>query len=143
MTLHYSQDGGSNSVLVWATASKKKLGGIFKNGKWNNITQYASGGIPNQGQMFIAREAGPEMVGKLGNATAVMNNDQIVASVAKGVQGAVEAGMRNVANMSSSNNPQYMQADIIIDGRKVMESVLAEARTVSLATNGTNVFMSI
>lgn len=143
LTLHYSKDGGSNSVLVWATASKKKLGGIFKNGKWNNITQYASGGIPNQGQMFIAREAGPEMVGKLGNATAVMNNDQIVASVAKGVQGAVEAGMRNVANMSSSNNPQYMQADIIIDGRKVMESILAEARTVSLATNGTNVFMSI
>lgn len=143
LTLHYSKDGGSNSVLVWATASKKKLGGIFKNGKWNNITQYASGGIPNQGQMFIAREAGPEMVGKLGNATAVMNNDQIVASVAKGVQGAVEAGMRNVANMSSSNNPQYMQADIIIDGRKVMESVLAEARTVSLATNGTNVFMNI
>ena len=144
LTLHYKKDGYSNnSVLVWATASKKKLGGIFKNGKWNNITQYASGGIPNQGQMFIAREAGPEMVGKLGNATAVMNNDQIVASVAKGVQGAVEAGMRNVANMSSSNNPQYMQADIIIDGRKVMESILAEARTVSLATNGTNVFMSI
>ena len=133
----------SSSTQSYVKGKKKADGGLFKNGKWNNITQYASGGIPNQGQMFIAREAGPEMVGKLGNATAVMNNDQIVASVARGVQGAVEAGMRNVANMSSSNNPQYMQADIIIDGRKVMESVLAEARTVSLATNGTNVFMSI
>jgi len=133
----------SSSTQSYVKGKKKADGGLFKNGKWSSITKYAAGGIPNQGQMFIAREAGPEMVGKLGNATAVMNNDQIVASVAKGVQGAVEAGMRNVANMSSSNNPQYMQADIIIDGRKVMESVLAEARTVSLATNGTNVFMSI
>ena len=140
--LNVNQDkSSSNYGYTWI--SKAAKGGIFKNGKHLPITRYASGGIPNQGQMFIAREAGPEMVGKLGNATAVMNNDQIVASVAKGVQGAVEAGMRNVANMSSSNNPQYMQADIIIDGRKVMESILAEARTVSLATNGTNVFMSI
>jgi hypothetical protein len=142
LDLKYAPNPGDNSVRVWAVA-RKAMGGVFKNGKWSSITKYAAGGIPNQGQMFIAREAGPEMVGKLGNATAVMNNDQIVASVAKGVQGAVEAGMRNVANMSSSNNPQYMQADIIIDGRKVMESILAEARTVSLATNGTNVFMSI
>jgi hypothetical protein len=142
LEVHKDPNCGPNSVLEWGTKKKAK-GGVLKNGKWHNITQYAAGGIPNQGQMFIAREAGPEMVGKLGNATAVMNNDQIVASVAKGVQGAVEAGMRNVANMSSSNNPQYMQADIIIDGRKVMESILAEARTVSLATNGTNVFMSI
>ena len=133
----------SSSTQSYVKGKKKADGGLFKNGKWSRITKYAAGGIPNQGQMFIAREAGPEMVGKLGNATAVMNNDQIVASVAKGVQGAVEAGMRNVANMSSSNNPQYMQADIIIDGRKVMESILAEARTVSLATNGTNVFMNI
>lgn len=140
--LNVNQDkSSSNYGYTWI--SKAAQGGLFKNGKHLPITRYASGGIPNQGQMFIAREAGPEMVGKLGNATAVMNNDQIVASVAKGVQGAVEAGMRNVANMSSSNNPQYMQADIIIDGRKVMESVLAEARTVSLATNGTNVFMNI
>ena len=99
--------------------------------------------MPNQGQMFIAREAGAEMVGRLGSSTAVMNNDQIVASVARGVQGAVEAAMRNVANQGSNNTPQYLQADISIDGRKVMESVLAEARTVSLATNGTNVFMNI
>ena len=140
--LNVNQDkSSSNYGYTWI--SKAAKGGIFKNGKHLPITRYASGGIPNQGQMFIAREAGAELVGRLGNSTAVMNNDQIVASVARGVQGAVEAGMRNVANMSSSNNPQYMQADIIIDGRKVMESILAEARTVSLATNGTNVFMSI
>lgn len=50
---------------------------------------YASGGFPNSGQMFIARESGPEMVGQIGNRTAVVNNDQIVQAVASGVASAV------------------------------------------------------
>lgn len=49
----------------------------------------ASGGYPSTGQMFIAREAGPELVGTIGNRTAVVNNDQIVASVSAGVAQAV------------------------------------------------------
>lgn len=63
-------------------------GGVFKNGKWSPVTAYANGGAPNMGQMFIAREAGPELVGKIGGHTAVMNNDQIVSSVAAGVASA-------------------------------------------------------
>ena len=31
---------------------------------------YAAGGFPDVGEMFIAREAGPEMVGRIGNKTA-------------------------------------------------------------------------
>ena len=50
--------------------------------------QYASGGIPAKGEMFIAREQGPELVGKIGGQTAVMNNGQIVQSVASGVRDA-------------------------------------------------------
>ena len=45
----------------------------------------ATGGFPAMGQMFIAREAGPELVGSLNGRTAVVNNDQIVQSVAGGV----------------------------------------------------------
>lgn len=69
----------------------KANGGLFKNGSWKPITQYASGGLPSTGQMFIAREAGPELVGKIGNSTAVMNNNQIVSSVASGVAQAVSS----------------------------------------------------
>ena len=76
--------------------TKKKDGGIYKNGRWSSIQQYASGGTPNQGQMFVAREAGPELVGTLGGHTAVMNNDQIVASVSSGVAKAVSAAMGRV-----------------------------------------------
>jgi hypothetical protein len=49
------------------------------------IRGFASGGFPSTGQLFIAREAGPEMVGTIGGRTAVANNDQIVESVSRGV----------------------------------------------------------
>lgn len=80
------------------TAEVKAGGGIFSAGRWHNITQYASGGLPGFGQMFIAREAGPELVGTIGGHTAVMNNDQIVASVAAGVYQAVRAAFANLGN---------------------------------------------
>ena len=49
------------------------------------IPLLASGGFPDEGQLFIAREAGPEMVGSMGGRTAVANNDQIVEGIASGV----------------------------------------------------------
>jgi hypothetical protein len=55
---------------------------------------YAKGGFPAMGQMFIANEAGPELVGNIGRRTAVANNDQIVESVSEGVYAAVLAAMR-------------------------------------------------
>ena len=48
---------------------------------WKNIFGYATGGFPNEGQMFYANEKGPELVGNIGNSTAVVNNQQIVESV--------------------------------------------------------------
>lgn len=71
----------------------KATGGIFAGGKWQPITAYANGGGPNAGELFMAREAGPEMVGTIGGHTAVMNNDQIVASVSAGVYQAVVSAM--------------------------------------------------
>ena len=57
------------------------------------IKGYEAGGFPDYGQLFLAREAGPELVGTLGGHTAVMNNDQIVASVSDGVYRAVRSAM--------------------------------------------------
>lgn len=68
---------------------KAANGGVYKNGQWHDVTAFAAGGSPMSGQMFIAREAGPELVGTLGGNTAVLNNDQIVSSVASGVAQAV------------------------------------------------------
>ena len=59
---------------------------------------YASGGFPEEGQLFIAREAGAEMVGTIGGRTAVANNDQIVEGIRQGVYDAVMAANNNGNN---------------------------------------------
>lgn len=50
------------------------------------VRTYAQGGWPEVGELFISREAGPELVGTIGGNTAVANNDDIV----QGIQGGVE-----------------------------------------------------
>ena len=50
-----------------------------------HISFFEDGGFPNEGQLFIAREAGAEMVGAMGRRTAVASNDQIVEGISAGV----------------------------------------------------------
>ena len=57
---------------------------------FKGIFGFASGGFPDAGQLFVAREAGAEMVGSLGGHTAVANNDQIVEGIREGVEAAME-----------------------------------------------------
>lgn len=52
----------------------------------NSISGYANGGFPEHGQLFFANESGPELVGKIGNRTAVANGDQIVSGIQVGVE---------------------------------------------------------
>lgn len=91
---------GGKTVSVGTKATKKATGGIYTGGMWHNITKYALGteNAP-AGQLFIAREAGPELVGTIGGHTSVVNNDQIVASVSDGVARAV----RSVIGTNGSN----------------------------------------
>lgn len=58
-----------------------------------SVPGLATGGFPSMGQMFIAREAGPELVGTIGSKNAVVNNNQIVESVSAGVYKAVREAM--------------------------------------------------
>ena len=64
------------------------IGALVNLGK--KIFGFASGGFPDAGQLFIARESGAEMVGSLGGHTAVANNDQIVEGIREGVEAAME-----------------------------------------------------
>lgn len=66
-----------------------------------NVSWYADGGYPDVGELFVANEAGPEMIGKIGNKTTVANNDQITKSIA---QAAYEA--MNKALNENDNNGQ-------------------------------------
>ena len=93
VTTVVAKPGLTIDVTGRVTRTTQAGGGVYTNGGWKSIQKYASGGMPNGSQLFWARENGPELVGTLGGHTAVMNNDQIVASVASGVQSAI-AGIR-------------------------------------------------
>lgn len=55
-----------------------------------SIPRLADGGFVGAGQLFMAREAGPELVGQMGGRNAVANNDQIIAGIREGVSDANE-----------------------------------------------------
>ena len=82
-----------------------------------SIPYLANGGMVDAGQMFVAREAGPELVGTIGNKTAVANNDQIVDAVAQGVYSAVVSAMRaNGGNSTPAVN-------VYLDGKQITSVV--------------------
>ena len=112
---------GINSALSWLR--DLKIVGLqpFADLKSINIPQIpllAEGGIVTEGQMFIAREAGPELVGSIGRKTAVANNDQIVSGIEAGVYRAM------VAANSSGGGTQTIRIINEIDGDVVGEKVI-------------------
>ena len=106
-------------------STKKADGGVFSGGSWKPIKKYAVGGLPNMGQMFVAREAGPELVGTLGGHTAVMNNDQIVSSVSVGVAQAVKEVIQPLVKTSVGNNRPIQ---ISLDGKVIFDSTRQSAQ---------------
>jgi hypothetical protein len=87
------------------------------------IPLLATGGFVDRGQMFIAREAGPELVGTIGSRTAVANNDQIVESVSRGVYQAVVAAMSTQQQGSG-----VVEVKLYLDGKDITRSVEIEQR---------------
>lgn len=71
-----------------------------------DIPQLASGGTVRTGNLFIANERGPELVGSYGNQSAVMNNDQIVSAVSQGVAAAIQP---LTETMAASNTKQAVR----------------------------------
>ena len=116
---------GGKTVNVGTKATKKADGGVFSGGSWKPIKKYAVGGLPNMGQMFVAREAGPELVGTLGGHTAVMNNDQIVSSVSYGVAQAVKEVIQPLVKMGGGNNRPIQ---ISLDGKVIFDSTRQSAQ---------------
>lgn len=94
-----------------------------------SVRWYAGGGFPENGEMFIAREAGPELVGAIGNRTAVANNDQIVEGIAGGV---AEANAEQNALLREQNELLLAilnkTGNINLDGKKVTKAINSQNR---------------
>ena len=116
--------------INWGT--KEVLG--FKISYPKSFYTYAKGGFPDLGEMFIAREAGPELVGKIGSKTSVANNDQIVEGISEGVYAAVLAAMR----ASESNGDRAV--NVYLDGRQITSAVEQRQRERGSSIMGRQVY---
>lgn len=113
-----------NPTAASWTPGRKATGGLYTSGQWRPITAAASGGAFSTGQMFIAREAGPELVGSIGRSTAVMNNTQIVSSVAAGVYSAVVSAFSQYAAQNSKGESPNI--NVYVGGKQVTDVVVEE-----------------
>lgn len=99
------------------------------------IPTLAEGGLVEGGQLFEAREAGPELVGTFGSKSAVMNNDQIVEAVSKGVAQAVAQvlgnGNSNRELIEALNN---LTVKAFISGDEVFEEMRIKSRQYNRMT---------
>lgn len=96
-----------------------------------SVPMFASGGFPDLGQLFIANEAGPELVGTIGNRTAVANNAQIISGISAGVTNA----MVNVLATTSSPSGS-IDIPVSINGNLSLDDLPGEmASTLTKATS--------
>lgn len=120
------ENAGSNFKKGFSKNSQMKISGGAL-GALGQLKFYASGGFPDVGQLFIARENGiPEMVGKMGSKNAVANNSQIE----NGIYRAVLQAMRDSGNsrmvggdlhITIKNNDGTSVEKIIKDYNKLMQ----------------------
>ena len=84
-------------------AMTKALGGIFNNGRWSNIPQYANGTANvNHGTLFWAGENGSEIVGNVGGRTEVLNRSQLASAMYSSVTAAMAPAVQAFANAGSA-----------------------------------------
>lgn len=75
----------------------KARGGVLNHGVWSNIPQYARGTSKAHGSMFVAGEAGPEVVGHIGGRTEVLNRSQLASTMYSSVVSAMSRTLNSLA----------------------------------------------
>ncbi len=102
----------------------KADGGSFYGGSWHNIAQYASGGVPSHGTLFVAGENGAEAVTNIGGRTEVLNQSQMASVMYSSVFSAMQAAM--------GNGSQPIQ--VYLDGKAVFDSTREYAKDYTRRT---------
>lgn len=117
---------------ISTTWNSHKVGGLSFSTPSFSLNWYAKGGFPDAGEMFVARERGPEMVGRIGNKNAVANNNQIVDAIQAGVFKAV------VNALESFNGDKNQETEVHIhlegDSKKLFKVVRKEGQQYQKST---------
>lgn len=125
---------GVNDFLakVNQTSLGEKLGLDFQLGNisFGRIPQFAAGGYPDIGSLFIANEAGPELVGTIGGRTAVAPEH----SITEGIEEAAYQGMRRALSEESISGMLAQLIEAVKEG-KIIE---ADGREIAAVVNDRN-----
>jgi hypothetical protein len=116
----------AHDANTW-TLETQALGGIFESGKWSKIPQYAGGTMnaATHGSLFLAGEAGPEIVGHVGGRTEVLNKSQLAAAMYSAVHSAM-SGVSLEANVYTGGGNDGSDYD-------TMYSAMYDAFTAAMA----------
>lgn len=89
------------------------------------VDWYATGGFPNKGDLFVANEREPELVGSMGNRSAVANNSQIIEGIAQGSYQAFVRAMRDTQSDTGGDTYVYVGdtqlTDVVTKRRKTQD----------------------
>lgn len=102
---------------------------------WGKPRQFATGGLPQAGELFIANEAGAELVGNIGGRTAVASNDMIVEAI----HGAVYSAMRSAIG-SNSNNSSGDDIKVYLGIKDITQGVVREINAETKRTGKNPLF---
>jgi hypothetical protein len=118
--------GATTAIANFFGIGKKAMGGVFSNGVWSNIPQYAGGTLNAHGSLFLAGEAGPEIVGHVGGRTEVLNKSQLASAMYNSVRNAM-SGITLDANIYSGGNGEF--------DYDIMYRAMYDAFTAALSRN--------
>ena len=95
-TVTQSQMAGNKLVLM-----AKAMGGVITSGGrsldwWGSATKYAGGTSRAHGTMFVAGEAGPEIVGHVNGRTEILNQSQLAQTMRSAVASGMAAALRGI-----------------------------------------------
>lgn len=89
-----------------------------------SLPRLAKGGLVDSGQLFIAREKGPELVGMHGNKSAVMNNDQLLDTVTDSIKDILVESLMVFGGNSGNEQPPTIEVIIQEDSETTYRRVL-------------------
>lgn len=123
---HFKWESGGIQAPNWAKGILEALNLPTTLPKLN-VEWYANGGLPTKGELFVAREAGPELVGRMGSHNAVANNGQIIDGIKQGVYEAVISAM-------SQQKTGTSRVEIIADKDGIFKVVQTGAEEYAMQT---------
>lgn len=120
--------------------SKNKIAKVDKNNfmeiqMWKmsgyKVMTYATGGFPKRGQIFIANEAGPELVGNMNGRTTVAPQNDIAEGFAKAITSTLAPVMYSAFKQAAMETARTSGGDVYLDGMKITENVIGHVNQVS------------